>query len=49
MFTCSTFLKSPIRKLKDMLRGSILCKTMEEIQNVWDVLGNLEKTGVLIG
>jgi hypothetical protein len=35
------------RKLKDMLRGSILCRDMSEINTVWKELERLEGQGVL--
>jgi hypothetical protein len=35
------------RLLKDMLRGSIICKTMEQLRKVWQRLQRLQLEGVL--
>jgi hypothetical protein len=35
------------RLLKDMLRGSIICKTMEQLRKVWQRLQRLQAEGVL--
>jgi hypothetical protein len=35
------------RLLKDMLRGSIICKTMEQLRKVWQRLQLLQALGVL--
>ena len=36
------------RRLKDMLRGSILCKDMVEMRRVWESLQELERQGILV-
>ena len=37
------------RKLKDMLRGSIVCRNMDEICSVWRIVEGLEANGILEG
>jgi hypothetical protein len=37
------------RKLKDMLRASVLCRNMDEIQSVWRAVEELQEDGILEG
>ena len=37
------------RKLKDMLRASVLCRSMDEIRSVWHAVEELQEDGILEG